>query len=187
MSRLLPTLALAALVAAGALTLANAAQEPPPPAPPPPPSPAESAPTDPGVALIQGRCAMCHSADFVLQARKPKAAWRDLINEMVAKGAQVSDAEADQIQAYLEKNQSVPPPPEPAGAPKLQTRGQITWLICRPVAGGGSRVACRPCSSAPLASAPLSTTAGPRDEVAALAGRWSDWAFGGFGYSIGLT
>jgi hypothetical protein len=54
---------------------------------------------------------MCHGADFVLQARKPKAAWRDLINEMVGKGAQVTDAEADQIQAYLEKNQSLPPAP----------------------------------------------------------------------------
>jgi mono/diheme cytochrome c family protein len=109
MRKFLPTLALAALAAACGLSLAKAAQEPPPPAPPPPP--ADTAPADPGLALIQSRCVMCHSADFVLQARKPKAAWRDLINEMVGKGAQVSDAEADQIQAYLEKNQSLPPAP----------------------------------------------------------------------------
>jgi mono/diheme cytochrome c family protein len=105
MSRILPTLALAAIVAACGLSLAKAAQDPPAPAPP-----AEGA-VDPAVALIQSRCVMCHGADFVLQARKPKAAWRDLINEMVGKGAQVSDAEADQIQAYLEKNQSLPAPP----------------------------------------------------------------------------
>jgi mono/diheme cytochrome c family protein len=108
MRRLLPALALAALVAASGLTLANAAQEPPPAPPTPPPADAS---VDPGLALIQSRCVMCHGADFVLQARKPKAAWRDLINEMVGKGAQVSDAEADQIQAYLEKNQSLPPAP----------------------------------------------------------------------------
>jgi len=36
-----------------------------------------------------------------------------------------------------------------------------------------------------LASAPDSTTAGPRDEVGGLTGWWSDWAFGGFGVSIG--
>jgi cytochrome c5 len=109
MRRILPTLALAAVAAACGLTLANAAQEPPAPANPP--APADVAPVDPAVTLIQTRCVMCHGADFVLQARKPKAAWRDLINEMVGKGAQVSDAEADQIQAYLEKNQSVPPAP----------------------------------------------------------------------------
>ncbi len=109
MRKILPTLALAALVAAGGLTLANAAQEPP--APPNPPAPTDAVPVDPALALIQTRCVMCHPADFVLQARKPKDAWRDLINEMVGKGAQVSDAEADQIQAYLEKTQSVPPAP----------------------------------------------------------------------------
>jgi mono/diheme cytochrome c family protein len=107
MSRILATLALAALAAAGGLTLANAAQDPPPA--PPAPAPADAAPVDPALMLIQTRCVMCHPADFVLQARKPKDAWRDLINEMVGKGAQVSDAEADQIQAYLEKTQSVPP------------------------------------------------------------------------------
>jgi mono/diheme cytochrome c family protein len=102
MRKILPTLALAALVAVCGLALADAA--------PDPPAPADSAPVDPALALIQTRCVMCHDAGFVLQARKPVAAWRDLINEMVGKGAQVTDSEADQIQAYLEKNQSIPPP-----------------------------------------------------------------------------
>jgi hypothetical protein len=101
MRKILPTLALAALVAVCGLTLANAAQDPP--------APGGGAPVDPAVELIQTHCVMCHDAGFVLQARKPVAAWRDLINEMVSKGAQVSDSEADQIQAYLEKNQSIPP------------------------------------------------------------------------------
>jgi mono/diheme cytochrome c family protein len=109
MRKILNPLTAAALAAAFGATLANAAQDPP--APTPPPAPTDAAPVDPGLALIQTRCVMCHGADFVLQARKPKAAWRDLINEMVGKGAQVTDAEADQIQAYLEKNQSVPPAP----------------------------------------------------------------------------
>ena len=100
--KILPTLTLAALAAVCGLAMANAATDPP--------APADSAPVDPGIALIQTRCVMCHDAGFVLQARKPTAAWRDLIDEMVSRGAQVSDSEADQIQTYLEKNQSIPPP-----------------------------------------------------------------------------
>jgi mono/diheme cytochrome c family protein len=113
MRPILPAIALAALAASCGLALA----QPAPPAPPPAPAAGAPAPADaaaavdPGLALIQGRCNSCHSADLVLQTRRPKAAWRDLINEMVGKGAQVSDPEADQIQAYLEKNQSIAPPP----------------------------------------------------------------------------
>lgn len=102
MRKILPTLILAALAAAFGLALANAA--------PDPPAPADSAPVDPALTLIQTRCISCHDAGLVLQTRKPAAAWRDLVNEMVGRGAQVTDAEADQIQAYLEKNQSTPPP-----------------------------------------------------------------------------
>ena len=110
MRPILPAIALAALAASCGLALAQPA--PTTPAQPSAPAPADAATAvDPGLTLIQGRCNSCHSADLVLQTRRPKAAWRDLINEMVGKGAQVSDPEADQIQAYLEKNQSIAPPP----------------------------------------------------------------------------
>ena len=106
MRKILFGVTFATLAGVCGLSLASAAQ--PPPAPPAPP--ADAAAPDPAVGLIRGRCVLCHEADLVLQARKPAAAWRDLVNEMVSRGAQVTDAEADQIQAYLEKNQSIPPP-----------------------------------------------------------------------------
>jgi mono/diheme cytochrome c family protein len=109
MRRSLPLLALAGLTAAGALALAGAA--PGQPAPPPAAAPdASTAPVDPGLAIMQVKCVACHEAGFITQVRRPKGEWRDLINQMIGRGADVSDAEADQIQAYLEKNYSTPAP-----------------------------------------------------------------------------
>lgn len=104
-------LALAALIAAGALALATAAPGQPatPPAPVAPPSPAaDQPPVDPGLAAMQVKCVTCHDAGFITQVKRPKGDWRDLINQMIGRGADVSDAEADEIQAYLEKNFSTP-------------------------------------------------------------------------------
>ncbi|HEX3366643.1 cytochrome c [Phenylobacterium sp.] len=103
-----PTLALAALTAIGVLALASAAPGQPAPAAQPPP--ADKPAIDPGLALMQVKCVTCHDAGFITQVRRPKADWRDLINQMIQRGAEVSDAEADQIQAYLENNFSTPPP-----------------------------------------------------------------------------
>ena len=104
--RLAP-LALAVFAAGCGLALARAAPDPPVPAPA---VPSDKPAVDPGLALIQARCVFCHEAGLVLQTRRPAGAWRDLVNEMISRGAEVTDSEADQIQAYLEKNQSVPPP-----------------------------------------------------------------------------
>jgi mono/diheme cytochrome c family protein len=108
MRNIRPTLALAALTAIGALALASAAPGQPAPAAQPPPADAPA--VDPGLALMQVKCVTCHDAGFITQVRRPKADWRDLINQMIQRGAEVSDTEADQIQAYLEKNFSTQPP-----------------------------------------------------------------------------
>lgn len=105
-----PTLALAVLTAIGALALASAAPGQPAPAPAAGPPSADKPAIDPGLALMQVKCVTCHDAGFITQVRRPKADWRDLINQMIQRGADVSDAEADQIQAYLENNFSTPPP-----------------------------------------------------------------------------
>jgi mono/diheme cytochrome c family protein len=95
-------LALAALAAACGLTLARAAADPPP-AP-------GAAPADPGLALIQGRCTGCHDTGFILQSRRTPDAWRDIVAEMIGRGAELSESEAAQVQAYLEKTRSAPAP-----------------------------------------------------------------------------
>ena len=102
--KILSRLALAALVAGCGLALANAAPDPSPPA--------EKPPVDPGLALIQARCVACHDLGFVLQARRPAPEWRVILNQMVGRGAELTESEADQVQAYLEENVA-PVPPAP--------------------------------------------------------------------------
>jgi mono/diheme cytochrome c family protein len=108
MRKSLPLIAIATLTATAALALASAAPGQPAPAATPD---ASNAPVDPGLAIMQVKCVTCHDAGFITQVRRPKGDWRELINQMVSRGADVSDAEADQIQAYLEKNFSTPAAP----------------------------------------------------------------------------
>ena len=100
-----PTIILAALTAVGALALATAA-----PGQPAPTAPAPDAAADPGQALIQAKCTMCHDTGPILAEHHNAADWKDLVNQMVGRGASVTDAEADQIVAYLAKTQPAAPP-----------------------------------------------------------------------------
>jgi len=95
-------LILAMFVALGGLSLARAE---PPVAPAPP---AEAAPVEPGLALIQGRCVGCHEVGFILQTRRSATEWGDIVSEMVGRGADLTDDEAAQVRTYLEKNWSTP-------------------------------------------------------------------------------
>ncbi|THD67309.1 cytochrome c [Phenylobacterium sp.] len=110
MRHLRSTLAFAALTLAGTLALATAAPGQPAPSQPPPAPDADKAAPDPTLALIQAKCTMCHDTGFILQGHHTAADWKDLVNQMVARGADVSDAEADQIVAYLAKTQPATPP-----------------------------------------------------------------------------
>jgi len=56
-----------------------------------------------GQALTQERCATCHSLDQVQQAKKTQDGWKTTVERMVAKGAQLTQAEQDAVIEYLAK------------------------------------------------------------------------------------
>jgi len=79
-----------ALIAVGALSLVGC-------------TPQGSAPdaSSAGAAVVQRRCAVCHTLDRVESAKKDEAAWNTTIDRMRTKGAVVSAEEQAQIIDYL--------------------------------------------------------------------------------------
>jgi cytochrome c5 len=94
LNRLVMTLLLVVVLAAG---VACAADEP---APAPEPTPGEATGLD-GEALLQTKCTVCHDLERVLEEDADAVGWAAIIDEMIAKGAQVSDDEAAAIAEYL--------------------------------------------------------------------------------------
>ena len=70
-----------------------------PPAPPP-----EGETTSPeldGEELLEARCKGCHGLDIVQAASKSEAEWASTVDRMIAKGANLTDAEAQVLAEYL--------------------------------------------------------------------------------------
>jgi len=74
------------------------------PAPTVPPQ--EEKPTKPivpadGLTLLETRCTACHSLDRVQQAQKTFDEWTQTVDQMIAKGARLSEEERAVLLKYL--------------------------------------------------------------------------------------
>jgi len=58
-------------------------------------------PPGPGRELVGAKCGTCHTLAIVAGQRRDRAAWEQSIDQMIGRGAEISDAEYDQIAAYL--------------------------------------------------------------------------------------
>lgn len=70
------------------------------PVPEPEPTPGEATGLD-GGALLEEKCTTCHNLDRVWAEDADAVTWAAIIDEMIAKGVQVSDDEAAAIAEYL--------------------------------------------------------------------------------------
>ncbi len=61
-------------------------------------------PAGEGRELVVRTCAQCHSLDTVLRSRLTRKQWEARIDQMVAKGAKLTDDEIDTVAAYLARN-----------------------------------------------------------------------------------
>ena len=61
----------------------------------------ESLPPGPGQAIALNACVQCHDFRWLVSQRKPEAAWRRTVNEMVWRGAPLMPGEADIVAKYL--------------------------------------------------------------------------------------
>jgi len=63
----------------------------------------ENLPEAKGKEVVEKVCSACHEAQAVSRYRKSKDEWSAVIDDMVSKGADASDAEFDTIIVYLAK------------------------------------------------------------------------------------
>lgn len=61
-------------------------------------------PDGPGKALLERTCAGCHDLEGIARSRNTKAGWAKIVDDMVARGAEGSDQEIEQIIGYLNSN-----------------------------------------------------------------------------------
>ena len=61
-------------------------------------------PPGPGKATADTGCLKCHSADILRQQRLNEKQWGANVTKMVGWGAEVPDAQRDELVAYLVKN-----------------------------------------------------------------------------------
>lgn len=55
----------------------------------------------PGVETVQNHCAVCHPPTMITGKRLSQRQWAAIVDQMISKGAQVSEEEYGVIVAYL--------------------------------------------------------------------------------------
>jgi competence protein ComEA len=63
------------------------------------------APADDGKAVLERACAKCHALGVVLGERNDRDRWSAIVDDMVMRGAEMSDAEIEKVIDYLVKTQ----------------------------------------------------------------------------------
>jgi competence protein ComEA len=57
-----------------------------------------------GQAIVQKKCASCHALKVVTGKRASRQQWSTIVDQMIARGADVSDDDIDTLLDYLAKN-----------------------------------------------------------------------------------
>jgi competence protein ComEA len=72
----------------------------------------QTLPDGPGKPVVERMCKGCHDLDGVVRQKKTKERWGEVVDDMVSRGAQGTDAEIDQVINYLAANFGVDAAPK---------------------------------------------------------------------------
>src|SRR5258707_13876809 len=61
----------------------------------------QTLPDGPGQAVTERMCKWCHGIENVLRAKRTKANWADVVDDMVSRVAKGTEGEIDQVIEYL--------------------------------------------------------------------------------------
>jgi hypothetical protein len=68
------------------------------------PAQTQELPAGDGKDLTEKACSTCHEINLVTAEKRSEAQWKAVVDDMVRRGADVSDAEKKTILAYLVRN-----------------------------------------------------------------------------------
>ena len=75
-------------------------------------------PDDPAKPLVQSKCLLCHTGEYVTLQRLTEGQWQKTVEKMRKFGAPATDEEVKAMVAYLARNWTPDlPPPRPVLAP----------------------------------------------------------------------
>jgi hypothetical protein len=75
-------------------------------------------PDDPAKAIVEGKCMLCHSAEYVTQQRLTQAQWQKTVEKMRKFGSPLTDDDVKLVVDYLARHWTPSlPPPQPVRAP----------------------------------------------------------------------
>jgi competence protein ComEA len=83
-------------------------------------------PAGPGKDVFMKMCANCHGLDQVTSQRYTRTHWRDVVNDMMTRGAEGSDDDADAVVKYLSRNFGKPVNVNTASAKEIETGLSLT-------------------------------------------------------------
>lgn len=81
-------------------------------------------PDDPAKPLVQAKCMMCHSGEYLTQQRLSEGAWQKEVDKMRKFGTPASEEEGKLIAAYLARNWT-PDLPAPRPVRAKLPRGSV--------------------------------------------------------------
>jgi hypothetical protein len=84
-------------------------------------------PDDPALKLVQGKCLLCHSGDYLTQQRLTEGQWQRTVDKMRKFGTPATDEEAKAMVSYLARYWTpalAPPRPTPSALPRGSVSGK---------------------------------------------------------------
>jgi hypothetical protein len=74
-------------------------------------------PAAPARAIVLRACTSCHQPTVIVSKPHTADEWDEIVGKMIGRGAELTDAEQDQVIAYLAQNFGPKAPGAPASAP----------------------------------------------------------------------
>ena len=90
---------------------------------------AQDLPDGEGKDVVIKSCTSCHDADNFTSKKHTKPEWKEVVDTMIAYGAEISDAQSDVITTYLAKNFGKGE--APAAGAAANNGGGAAWVVWR--------------------------------------------------------